>query len=40
MIELFPAHLEDRAWRIGLFGDEVEGIVEFDPLTGKKTATT
>ena len=37
-IELFPAHLEDRAWRIGLFGDEVEGIVEFDPLTGHKTA--
>jgi excinuclease ABC subunit B len=37
VIELFPAHLEDRAWRIGLFGDEVESIVEFDPLTGKKT---
>ncbi|WP_375461286.1 excinuclease ABC subunit UvrB, partial [uncultured Enterovirga sp.] len=37
-IELFPAHLEDRAWRIGLFGDEVESIVEFDPLTGHKTA--
>ncbi|KAB0267119.1 excinuclease ABC subunit UvrB, partial [Microvirga brassicacearum] len=36
-IELFPAHLEDRAWRIGLFGDEIESIVEFDPLTGKKT---
>ena len=38
VIELFPAHLEDRAWRIGLFGDEVEGIAEFDPLTGHKTA--
>ncbi|QFU17247.1 excinuclease ABC subunit UvrB [Microvirga thermotolerans] len=38
VIELFPAHLEDRAWRIGLFGDEIESIVEFDPLTGKKTA--
>ncbi|MDJ1159262.1 excinuclease ABC subunit UvrB [Chelatococcus sp. SYSU_G07232] len=38
VIELFPAHLEDRAWRIGLFGDEVESIVEFDPLTGQKTA--
>ena len=37
-IELFPAHLEDRAWRISLFGDEVEAIVEFDPLTGQKTA--
>ncbi len=35
-IELFPAHLEDRAWRISLFGDEVEAIVEFDPLTGAK----
>ena len=32
-IELFPAHYEDCAWRIGLFGDEVESIVEFDPLT-------
>jgi excinuclease ABC subunit B len=38
VIELFPAHLEDRAWRIGLFGDEVESIQEFDPLTGQKTA--
>ena len=37
-IELFPAHLEDRAWRIGLFGDEVESIHEFDPLTGQKNA--
>ena len=36
-IELFPAHLEDRAWRICLFGDEVESMVEFDPLTGQKT---
>ncbi len=36
-IELFPAHYEDRAWRIGFFGDEVESIAEFDPLTGKKT---
>jgi excinuclease ABC subunit B len=32
-----PAHLEDRAWRISLFGDEIEAIVEFDPLTGQKT---
>ena len=37
-VEIFPAHLEDRAWRISLFGDEVEGIAEFDPLTGTKTA--
>ncbi|WP_253369881.1 MULTISPECIES: excinuclease ABC subunit UvrB [Methylorubrum] len=36
VIELWPAHLEDRGWRVGLFGDEVESIVEFDPLTGKK----
>ena len=36
-IELFPAHLEDRAWRISLFGDEIEDIWEFDPLTGEKT---
>jgi excinuclease ABC subunit B len=36
-IELFPAHLEDAAWRITLFGDEIESITEFDPLTGKKT---
>ena len=36
-IEIFPAHLEDRAWRISLFGDEIEAITEFDPLTGKKT---
>ena len=36
-IELFPAHYEDRAWRISFFGDEIESIVEFDPLTGRKT---
>ena len=36
-IELWPAHLDDRAWRISLFGDEVESVVEFDPLTGAKT---
>ena len=38
VLELFPAHLEDRAWRLSLFGDEIETIVEFDPLTGQKTA--
>jgi excinuclease ABC subunit B len=37
-IDLFPAHYEDRAWRVELFGDEVDSIVEFDPLTGKKSA--
>ncbi|HEY1448972.1 MAG TPA: excinuclease ABC subunit UvrB [Caulobacteraceae bacterium] len=37
-LEIFPAHYEDRAWRVSLFGDEVEAIAEFDPLTGKKTA--
>jgi excinuclease ABC subunit B len=36
-IELWPAHLEDRAWRISLFGDVVENLTEFDPLTGAKT---
>jgi excinuclease ABC subunit B len=38
VIEIFPVHMEDRAWRIQLFGDELESIQEFDPLTGKKTA--
>ncbi len=37
VIEIFPAHYEDRAWRVSLFGDEVEAIHEFDPLTGQKT---
>ena len=36
-IEIFPAHYEDRAWRIGFFGDVIETIAEFDPLTGQKT---
>jgi excinuclease ABC subunit B len=36
-VELFAAHLEDRGWRISMFGDEVESITEFDPLTGEKT---
>ena len=34
-LDLFPAHLEDRAWRLLFFGDELEKIIEFDPLTGK-----
>ena len=37
-IDVFPAHYEDRAWRVALFGDEVDSIFEFDPLTGRKTA--
>jgi excinuclease ABC subunit B len=37
VIEIFPAHYEDRAWRISMFGDEIEKIVEFDPLTGQKS---
>ena len=37
-VEIFPAHYEDRAWRLSLFGDELEAIHEFDPLTGEKTA--
>ena len=36
-VEVFPAHYEDRGWRISMFGDEVESITEFDPLTGQKT---
>ena len=36
-VDLWPSHLEDRAWRISLFGDEVEAIAEFDPLTGEVT---
>ena len=37
VVEIFPSHLEDRAWRLSLFGDEVEAIWEIDPLTGEKT---
>ena len=36
-IDIFPAHYEDRAWRVKMFGDEVEAIEEFDPLTGHKS---
>jgi excinuclease ABC subunit B len=38
-LELFPSHYEDTAWRISFFGDEIEDITEFDPLTGKKIAS-
>ena len=36
-LDIFPAHYEDRAWRVSFFGDEIEEIYEFDVLTGKKT---
>jgi excinuclease ABC subunit B len=36
-VDIFPAHYEDRAWRVHLFGDEIEKIEEMDPLTGQKT---
>jgi len=35
-LEVFPSHLEDRAWRLSLFGNRIEKIVEFDPLTGSE----
>ena len=38
-LEIFPSHYDDSAWRISFFGDEIEQIVEFDPLTGEKSAT-
>ncbi len=39
VLEVWPAHLDDRAWRLSFFGEELEGITEFDPLTGAKTDT-
>ncbi len=38
VLDIFPAHYEDRAWRISFFGDEIDNIYEFDSLTGKRTA--
>ncbi|MCO5127919.1 MAG: DEAD/DEAH box helicase family protein, partial [Rhodobacteraceae bacterium] len=38
-VDLWPAHLEDRAWRFSFFGEELEAITEFDPLTGTRTDT-
>ncbi|NIZ15576.1 excinuclease ABC subunit UvrB [Phaeobacter sp. HF9A] len=38
-LEIFPAHLEDRAWKLSFFGEELESITEFDPLTGERTGT-
>jgi excinuclease ABC subunit B len=37
VLEVWPAHLEDRAWRLSFFGEELESLTEFDPLTGEKT---
>ncbi|UMA66613.1 excinuclease ABC subunit UvrB [Roseivivax marinus] len=37
VLEVWPAHLEDRAWRFSFFGEQLEAITEFDPLTGQKT---
>ena len=38
VLEVFPSHLEDRAWRLSMFGDEIEAVWEVDPLTGEKVA--
>ena len=38
-LEIWPAHLEDRAWKFSFFGEELETITEFDPLTGERAAT-
>ncbi len=38
-VEIWPAHLDDRAWRLSFFGEELESISEFDPLTGQKTGS-
>jgi excinuclease ABC subunit B len=38
-LEIFPSHYEDMAWRVSFFGDEIEEISEFDPLTGKMIAS-
>jgi len=38
-LEIFPSHYEDMAWRVSFFGDEIEDISEFDPLTGKTIAS-
>ena len=38
-LEIWPAHLEDRAWKCSFFGEELESITEFDPLTGAKTGS-
>ncbi|HJK86675.1 MAG TPA: excinuclease ABC subunit UvrB [Candidatus Megaira endosymbiont of Nemacystus decipiens] len=35
-IDIFPSHYATRAWRLTFFGDELETIKEFDPLTGEE----
>jgi excinuclease ABC subunit B len=37
-VDIYPSHYEDRAWRVTLFGDEIESLEEFDPLTGERNA--
>jgi excinuclease ABC subunit B len=37
IVDIFPSQYEDRAWRVSLFGDEIDSIEEFDPLTGERT---
>ncbi len=39
VLDIFPSHMEDRAWRLSFFGDELESIDEFDALTGEKTGS-
>ncbi len=39
ILEIFPCHYEDRSWRLSFFGDELEQIIEVDPLTGEKIAS-
>jgi excinuclease ABC subunit B len=39
VVDIYPSHYEDRAWRVSLFGDEIESISEFDPLTGHVTGS-
>ena len=36
ILEIFPSHYEDRSWKISMFGDDIESIIEVDPLTGEK----
>ena len=36
ILEIFPSHFEDRSWKISMFGNEIESIIEVDPLTGEK----
>ena len=39
IVEIFPAHLELSAWRIEMFGDNIEAIYEIDSLTGENKCT-